>query len=151
MAVTLWGFILSLLVAVPLCILAAVRQGSWSDHLFRLVASTEPDPATGRQLFREGAHPPCARQEQDTSEPCRRVRPVSSIGPRKILVGFGAIGSPLGHRQSRSTACQSAQVQRGCRAGPARLHKERDKLRSEVSACDEAWRRDVIMGRQQCQ
>ncbi|MCJ8141553.1 ABC transporter permease [Ancylobacter sp. A5.8] len=36
---TLLGLLLSVLVAVPLGILAAVRQGSWIDHLCRLVAT----------------------------------------------------------------------------------------------------------------
>jgi ABC-type dipeptide/oligopeptide/nickel transport system permease component len=36
---TLTGLILSMLIAVPLGILAAVRQGSWIDHLCRVVAT----------------------------------------------------------------------------------------------------------------
>jgi len=36
---TLSGLLLSLLIAVPLGILAAVRQGSWIDHLCRIVAT----------------------------------------------------------------------------------------------------------------
>ena len=36
---TLTGLILSILIAVPLGILAAVRQGSWVDHLCRVVAT----------------------------------------------------------------------------------------------------------------
>ena len=36
---TLTGLILSMLIAVPLGILAAVRQGSWIDHLCRIVAT----------------------------------------------------------------------------------------------------------------
>ena len=37
---TLFGLILSMLIAVPLGILAAVRQGSWIDHVCRIVATT---------------------------------------------------------------------------------------------------------------
>jgi len=37
---TLFGLILSMLIAVPLGILAAVRQGSWIDHTCRVVATT---------------------------------------------------------------------------------------------------------------
>jgi len=37
---TLFGLILSMLIAVPLGILAAVRQGSWIDHACRIVATT---------------------------------------------------------------------------------------------------------------
>ena len=36
---TLTGLIISMLIAVPLGILAAVRQGSWIDHLCRVVAT----------------------------------------------------------------------------------------------------------------
>jgi len=36
---TLFGLILSMLIAVPLGILAAVRQGSWIDHTCRIVAT----------------------------------------------------------------------------------------------------------------
>jgi len=36
---TLTGLILSILIAVPLGILAAVRQGSWIDHTCRVVAT----------------------------------------------------------------------------------------------------------------
>ena len=36
---TLFGLILSLIIAVPLGILAAVRQGSWIDHICRAVAT----------------------------------------------------------------------------------------------------------------
>jgi ABC-type dipeptide/oligopeptide/nickel transport system permease component len=36
---TLLGLVLSMLIAVPLGILAAVRQGSWIDHLCRIVAT----------------------------------------------------------------------------------------------------------------
>jgi peptide/nickel transport system permease protein len=36
---TLTGLILSMLIAVPLGILAAVKQGSWIDHLCRIVAT----------------------------------------------------------------------------------------------------------------
>jgi peptide/nickel transport system permease protein len=36
---TLFGLILSLLIAVPLGILAAVKQGSWIDHACRIVAT----------------------------------------------------------------------------------------------------------------
>jgi len=36
---TLTGLIISILIAVPLGILAAVRQGSWIDHLCRVVAT----------------------------------------------------------------------------------------------------------------
>jgi len=36
---TLTGLIISLLIAVPLGILAAVRQGSWIDHMCRIVAT----------------------------------------------------------------------------------------------------------------
>ena len=36
---TLFGLILSVLIAVPLGILAAVRQGSWIDHTCRIVAT----------------------------------------------------------------------------------------------------------------
>jgi ABC-type dipeptide/oligopeptide/nickel transport system permease component len=36
---TLTGLILSILIAVPLGILAAVRQGSWIDHICRIVAT----------------------------------------------------------------------------------------------------------------
>ncbi|MCS0494412.1 ABC transporter permease [Ancylobacter mangrovi] len=36
---TLLGLLLSILIAVPLGILAAVRQGSWIDHLCRIVAT----------------------------------------------------------------------------------------------------------------
>jgi peptide/nickel transport system permease protein len=37
---TLFGLILSMVIAVPLGILAAVRQGSWVDHTCRVVATT---------------------------------------------------------------------------------------------------------------
>ena len=37
---TLFGLILSMLIAVPLGILAAVRQGSWIDHACRVVATS---------------------------------------------------------------------------------------------------------------
>jgi ABC-type dipeptide/oligopeptide/nickel transport system permease component len=37
---TLFGLILSLSIAIPLGILAAVRQGSWIDHICRIVATT---------------------------------------------------------------------------------------------------------------
>src|SRR5450631_4652800 len=36
---TLFGLILSIVIAVPLGILAAVKQGSWIDHLCRIVAT----------------------------------------------------------------------------------------------------------------
>jgi ABC-type dipeptide/oligopeptide/nickel transport system permease component len=36
---TLFGLVLSLLIAVPLGVLAAVRQGSWIDHLCRIVVT----------------------------------------------------------------------------------------------------------------
>jgi len=36
---TLFGLILSMLIAVPLGILAAVKQGSWIDHICRVVAT----------------------------------------------------------------------------------------------------------------
>jgi peptide/nickel transport system permease protein len=36
---TLFGLILSILIAVPLGILAAVKQGSWIDHICRVVAT----------------------------------------------------------------------------------------------------------------
>ena len=36
---TLTGLLLSMLIAVPLGVLAAVRQGSWIDHLCRIVAT----------------------------------------------------------------------------------------------------------------
>ena len=36
---TLCGLVLSLLIAVPLGVLAAVRQGSWIDHTCRIVAT----------------------------------------------------------------------------------------------------------------
>jgi peptide/nickel transport system permease protein len=36
---TLFGLVLSLLIAVPLGVLAAVRQGSWVDHLCRIVVT----------------------------------------------------------------------------------------------------------------
>ena len=36
---TLFGLILSLVIAIPLGILAAVKQGSWIDHLCRIVAT----------------------------------------------------------------------------------------------------------------
>ncbi len=36
---TLFGLMLSMLIAVPLGILAAVRQGSWIDHTCRVVAT----------------------------------------------------------------------------------------------------------------
>src|SRR5947207_5121291 len=36
---TLFGLILSLVIAIPLGILAAVKQGSWIDHTCRVVAT----------------------------------------------------------------------------------------------------------------
>src|SRR5882757_1131572 len=36
---TLFGLILSIVIAVPLGILAAVKQGSWIDHTCRIVAT----------------------------------------------------------------------------------------------------------------
>src|SRR5450631_4442949 len=36
---TLFGLLLSIVIAVPLGILAAVKQGSWIDHLCRIVAT----------------------------------------------------------------------------------------------------------------
>ena len=36
---TLFGLILSMVIAVPLGILAAVKQGSWIDHTCRVVAT----------------------------------------------------------------------------------------------------------------
>jgi ABC-type dipeptide/oligopeptide/nickel transport system permease component len=77
---TLFGLLISLSIALPLGVLAAVRQGSWIDHLCRLVATAGvslPVFFTGLLLvyvfyYRLGWAPaPLGRIDIFTSEPAR--------------------------------------------------------------------------------